>query len=151
MRQAVSWVLPTILKTGKPIHLLGVGEVDDLFDFFGQGITSMDCTLPTRMARGGQFLHRTGNTKHDTKNKFKDQIMRSQYKLDQTQLDKDCQCPTCQKYDKAYIHHLFKTQELLGYRLMTLHNIYFMTHTTQLIRDGLKNGTFEKLKKDWLG
>jgi tRNA-guanine transglycosylase len=151
MRQAVEWVLPTALKTKKPIHLLGVGEIDDLFDFFGQGITSMDCTLPTRMARGGQFLHRTGNAKHDTKNKFKDQIMHQKYKFDQSQLDKNCQCPTCQKYDKAYIHHLFKTQELLGYRLMTVHNLYFMIHTTQLIRDALNTKTFDKLKYNWLG
>lgn len=150
-RKVVEWVLPTILKTKKPIHLLGVGEVDDLFDFFGQGITSMDCTLPTRMGRGGQFLHRTGDSKHDLKNKFKDQIMRVKYKYDQTPLDPNCQCPTCQKYDKAYIHHLFKAQELLAYRLVTIHNIYFMIHTTQLIRNGFKNNTFDKLKHSWLG
>ncbi|MDP4009373.1 MAG: tRNA guanosine(34) transglycosylase Tgt [Candidatus Shapirobacteria bacterium] len=151
MKQAISYVLPTILKTKKPIHLLGVGEVTDLFDFFGQGITSMDCTLPTRMARGGQFLHRTGNQTLDTRNKFKSQIMSQKYKLDSIALDENCQCPTCQKYDRAYIHHLFKTQELLGYRLMTVHNIYFMIHTTQLIRDSLKSDTFNKLKHDWLG
>jgi tRNA-guanine transglycosylase len=151
MRDAVGWVLPTILKTGKPIHLLGVGEIDDLFDFFGQGITSMDCTLPTRMARAGLFLHRTGNSTHDYKNKFQDQIMHQKYKLDQTPLDPNCHCPTCQKYDKAYLHHLFKTQELLGYRLMTLHNLAFMIDTTQKIRDALKDGTFDKLKYNWLG
>jgi queuine tRNA-ribosyltransferase len=151
MRQVIKWVLPTINKTKKPIHLLGVGEIDDLFDFFGQGITSMDCTLPTRMGRSGQFLHRTNNPKHDLKNRFKDQIMHSKYKNDQTSLDIGCKCPTCQKYDKAYIHHLFKTQELFGYRLMTIHNLYFMIHTTQLIRNALKDGTFEKLKYNWLG
>lgn len=151
MRQAVSYALPIALKTNKPIHLLGVGEIDDLFDFFGQGITSMDCTLPTRMARGGQFLHRTGNSSHDYKNKFKNQIMNAQFKTDQTPLDPNCHCPTCQQYDKAYIHHLFKTQELLGYRLMTIHNLAFMINTTQQIRDALKNGTFNKLKYNWLG
>ena len=151
MRQAVEYCLPTALKANKPIHLLGVGEIDDLFDFFGQGITSMDCTLPTRMARGGQFLHRTGNSTHDYKNKFKSQIMNAQFKMDQTPLDPNCHCPTCQKYDKAYIHHLFKTQELLGYRLMTLHNLAFMINATQEIRDALKAGTFDKLKYSWLG
>jgi tRNA-guanine transglycosylase len=151
MREAVEYCLPIILKAKKPIHLLGVGEVDDLFDFFGQGITSMDCTLPTRMARGGQFLHRTGDVKKDMHNKFKSQIMNAKYKDDQIPLEEGCQCPTCQKYDRAYIHHLFKTQELLGYRLMTLHNIYFMVHATQLIRDSLKNGTFNELKYQWLG
>jgi tRNA-guanine transglycosylase len=151
MRQAVEWVLPTMLKAKKPIHLLGVGEVDDLFDFFGQGITSMDCTLPTRMARGGQFLHRTGDAKFDMYNRFKSQIMSARFKTDQTPLETGCKCPTCQKYDKAYLHYLFKAQELLGYRLMTLHNIYYMTHTTQLIRDALKDGTFAKLKYNWLG
>ena len=151
MRQAVSYALPTALKTGKPIHLLGVGEVDDMFDFFGAGVTSMDCTLPTRMARSGQFLHRTGDTKTDLKNGFKSQILKSKYKMDQTPLDSKCHCPTCQKYDKAYIHHLFKTQELLGYRLMTIHNLSFMINLTQQIRDTLKNGTFDKLKYTWLG
>ena len=151
MRDAVSYCLPTALKTGKPIHLLGVGEIDDLFDFFGQGITSMDCTLPTRMARSGQFLCRTGDTQTDLKNGFKNQILKSKYQLDQTPLDSHCHCPTCQKYDKAYIHHLFKTQELLGYRLMTLHNLSFMINLTQQIRDTLKDGTFDKLKYTWLG
>ena len=151
MRQAVSYALPTALKSGKPIHLLGVGEIDDLFDFFGQGVTSMDCTLPTRMARGGQFLHRTGTSTYDQRNKFKSQIMNSKYKLDQTPLDPDCHCPAGQKYDKAYLHHLFKTQELLGYRLMTLHNLSFMINTTTQIRNSLKDGTFSKLKYNWLG
>jgi tRNA-guanine transglycosylase len=151
MRKAVEWTMPIISKTKKPVHLLGVGEVDDLFDFFGQGVTSMDCTLPTRMARGGQFLHRTGDAKHDMHNKFKSQIMSPRFKMDQTPLEPGCQCPTCQKYDKAYIHHLFKAQELLGYRLMTMHNIYFMTNATKLIRAALKDGTFKNLKYNWLG
>ncbi len=151
MRQAVSYALPIALKTGKPIHLLGVGEVDDMFDFFGAGVTSMDCTLPTRMSRSGQFLHRTGDAKTDLKNGFKSQILKAKYRLDQTPLDPECHCPTCQKYDKAYLHHLFKTQELLGYRLMTIHNLAFMINLTQKIRDTLKDGTFDKLKYTWLG
>lgn len=151
MREAVSHVLPIALKTKKPIHLLGVGEIDDLFDFFGQGVTSMDCTLPTRMARGGLFLHRTSNSKHDLKNKFKSQIMKAEFKIDQSPLDPNCNCPTCQKYDKAYIHHLFKNQELLGYRLMTLHNLAFMINTTKQIRQSLKDESFKKLKYNWLG
>ena len=151
MRDAVSWVMPIISKTNKPVHLLGVGEIDDLFDFFGIGITSMDCTLPTRCARAGQFLHQTGNTTHDVRQRFHDQIMHQKYKTDQTPLDSTCQCYTCKNYDKAYIHHLFKTQELLGYRLMTLHNLKFMIDTTQKIKDSLKDGTFEKLKYSWLG
>jgi queuine tRNA-ribosyltransferase len=151
MREAVSWVLPTILKTKKPIHILGTGEIDDLFDFFGQGITSMDCTLPTRLARAGNFLNRTGNQKYDMRKRFRTQIMSSKFIKDQTPLDPNCQCSTCKNYDKAYIHHLFKTQELLGYRLMTIHNLHFMISTTQLIRDALKNQTFDKLKYSWLG
>lgn len=151
MRKAVSYVLPIALKTKKPIHLLGVGEIDDLFDFFGQGVTSMDCTLPTRMARGGLFLHRTGNSRIDLKNKFKSQIMQAKFKIDQSPLDPHCNCPTCRKYDKAYIHHLFKTQELLGYRLMTLHNLAFMINITKQIRQNLKNNSFKKLKYNWLG
>ncbi len=153
MRQAVEYVIPYIQKDSKkrPVHLLGVGEVDDLFDFFGQGITSMDCTLPTRMARGGQFLNRTGNQTHDMRSKFKSQIMWARFKEDQQPLDPHCQCYTCKNYDRAYLHHLFKAQELLGYRLMTIHNLHFMIHTTFDIRKALKDGSFESLKYSWLG
>lgn len=150
-REVISWILPTILKTKKPIHLLGAGGVNDLFDFFGQGITSMDCTLPTRMARAGQFLHRTSNQKYDMHNKFKAQIMSSTHKNEQIPLDSQCQCYTCKNYDRAYIHHLFKAQELLGYRLMTIHNLHFMINLTQQIRNTLKDGTFKKLKYNWIG
>ena len=77
--------------------------------------------------------------------------MRTKYRLDQTPLDPNCRVPTCQKYDKAYIHHLFKTQELLGYRLITLHNLAFMINLTQQIRHSLTDSTFAKLKYNWLG
>jgi len=151
MRQAVSWVLPTALTTKKPIHLLGVGEIDDLFDFFDQGITSMDCTLPTRLARSGQFFHRTGNSRFDLKNRFKSQIIKTKYQKDTTPLDSNCDCYTCQHYDKAYLHHLFKTQELLGYRLATIHNLRFVIALVENIRKTLKDNSFNKLKHQWLG
>lgn len=151
MRQAVDWVLPTILKTKKPIHLLGVGEIDDLFDFFGRGITSMDCTIPTRLGRSGYFLNRTGNIKVDLKNRFKTKIESLKFKDNQEPLDPNCNCYVCKNYDKAYIHHLFKTQELLAYQLLTYHNLAFMINTQNLIRQALKDGTFLKLKKQWLG
>lgn len=151
MRQAVSWVMPIISKTNKPIHLLGVGEIDDIFDFFGQGITSMDCTLPTRLARSGQFFHRTGNQTYDMRHRFKSQILKSKFFLDTSPLDPNCSCPTCRQYDRAYIHHLFKAQELLGYRLMTLHNLYFILDIVRQIRPALKDGSFTNLKHQWLG
>ena len=151
MREAVSWVLPTALATGKPIHLLGVGEIDDIFDFFGQGITSMDCTLPTRQARGGNFFVRTGESKTDYDNSFQDQIMHANYKDDSAPMDQNCDCYACKNYTRAYIHHLFKTQELLGYRLMTIHNIRFVIKLVEQIRVALKNGTFDELKYSWLG
>lgn len=151
MRQAVSWVMPTLLKSKKPIHLLGVGEIDDLFDFFGMGVTSMDCTLPTRMGRGGLFLNRTGHAKYDLSHKFRDQISKGKYKTDTNPLDPNCNCYACQNYDKAYIHHLYKAHELLAYRLITIHNLRFMVNTTNIIRQALKNNTFKKIKKQWLG
>jgi queuine tRNA-ribosyltransferase len=151
MRQAVDWVLPTILKTKKPIHLLGVGEIDDFFDFFSRGITSMDCTIPTRIGRSGYFLNRTGNPKTDLKNRFRTKIENLKFKDKQEPLDPNCNCYVCQNFDKAYIHHLFKTQELLAYRLLTYHNLAFMINLQNQIRKTLKNGTFSKLKKEWLG
>lgn len=151
MRKAVSWVLPRALATGKPIHLLGVGEIDDIFDFFGQGVTSMDCTLPTRQARGGNFFTRTIDSKIDMANDFQDQIMHSIYKDDPKPMDDNCDCYACKNYTRAYIHHLFKTQELLGYRLMTIHNIRFVIKLVEQIRIALKNDTFNELKYSWLG
>jgi len=111
----------------------------------------MDCTLPTRQARGGNFFIRTGNSDIDMANKFQDQIMHSIYKDDPKPLDEHCDCEACKKYDRAYIHHLFKTQELLGYRLMTIHNIRFIIKLVEDIRVALKNDTFKTLKHSWLG
>jgi len=143
MRQVVDWILPTILKTKKPIHLLGVGEIDDLFHFFGQGITSMDCTLPTRLGRAGYALSRQAG--------FKFKISNLRLKSDSAPLDPDCHCYVCQNYSRAYIHHLFKAQELLSYRLLTYHNLSFMINLQNKIRKALKNGTFLQLKREWLG
>lgn len=150
MRDAVSWVIDILLKTHKPIHLLGVGEIDDLFDFFGVGITSMDCTLPTRLGRSGQFFHRTSDQKHDLLCRFISQIMSMRFKTDPTPLDPHCHYYTCTHYDKAYLHHLFKAEELLGYRLLTIHNLSFIVGLTKLIRQSLKDNSFAKLKYSWL-
>jgi tRNA-guanine family transglycosylase len=111
----------------------------------------MDCTIPTRIGRSGYFLNRTGQTEIDVKNRFKTKIENLKFKDNQEPLDKECDCYVCKNFDKAYIHHLFKTQELLAYRLLTYHNLAFMINLQNKIRKSLKNGTFKKLKKEWLG
>ena len=133
MRSQVKWVAPYLPKD-RPVHLLGVGQVDDIVDLVGQGIDTFDCVEPTRLARMG-CVYDTKNTlgyveTHCNaslqKNEFNFDINKSIYKADLNPLDENCSCSTCINFSKAYIHHLFKQRELLGYTLLSLHNLFVM-------------------------
>ena len=152
MREAVSWALPTLLKTKKPIHLLGVGEIDDLFDFFEAGVTSMDCTIPTRLGRSGHFFYRSKNQKKDLKNRFHQDITKARYQRDSQPLDPDCSCSVCKNHSRAYLRHLFKSHELLSYRLLSYHNLHFIISLVEEIRKTIDSPPkFKSLKRSWLG
>jgi queuine tRNA-ribosyltransferase len=144
--QVLDWTLPYILPCEKPIHFLGIGEVEDIILSVEKGIDTLDCITPTRMGRMGWiFSKRCG-----VKNKFRYDITRSEFRLDKAPLEKGCNCYTCQHFTKAYINHLFRSKELLAYRLTTIHNLTFFGRLMESIRMNIHSHTFLKMKQDWL-
>lgn len=149
MIQVLDWVMP-ILPSDKPRHLLGVGEIDDIFPVVESGIDTFDCVQPTRLARVGILLVNLSNWSK-AKNKYQLDVTKSIFADDIRAPDPICQCYTCQNFSRAYLHHLFRVRELLGYRLATIHNIYFINYLVGQIRTAIKSDTLTELKKQWLG
>lgn len=128
------------LPENKPRHMLGIGEIEDLFEGAERGVDLFDCALPTRHARNGMLFTAHGRydmCRADNKEKFEP-------------IEAECGCYTCTNYTKAYVHHLFKANELLAYRLATIHNLYFIVHLVDRMREGIMNDTFFEFKKEFL-
>lgn len=136
---AVKWV-NEILPEGKPRHLLGIGEPEDLFAGVEQGVDTFDCVIPTRMARHGQLF-----TKHGKVN-----IMNAKFRNDFTPLESDCDCYTCKHYTKAYVAHLFRAKEMLAGTLASIHNLYFLVSLTKRIRQSILDSNFQEFKANFL-
>jgi queuine/archaeosine tRNA-ribosyltransferase len=142
MREQVSWVVDVIGNDKRPIHLLGVGEIDDIFDAVKMGIDTMDCVVPTRHARMGKLYRKVQSSKFKVQNYQEIDIFKSVYKGDLSPIDINCQCYTCKHLTRAYLHHLFKQRELLAYRLATIHNLYFFERLFKNIRKLIENDKF---------
>ena len=128
------------LPKEKPRHLLGIGEPEDIFIGVTAGIDTFDCVLPTRNGRtGGIFTH-----------DGKIQIPNAEFRDDFAPLDKECACPVCKQYSRAYIHHLFRTKEMLGPILASQHNLFFLTNLTKQIRNSILVGTFAEFQDEFL-
>jgi len=147
MREALSNTMP-YLPEEKYKHLLGIGEIDDIFDVIAQGIDSFDCVIPTRFGRYGIVF--TGPTEGNRKNKFRIDLNRQVFASDFTPMTKNCTCKVCTSYTRAYVHHLFKANELLAYRLASYHNVYFLTNLVKNIRESIMAGNFNQLREAWL-
>ncbi len=149
MHNILDWVVPLLPKS-KPRHLLGIGNVEDIFECVEKGIDTFDCVAPTRIARrGGLFIHsKSGGS---VKNKFRIHIKNSKFKLDKKPIDKNCSCETCKNYSRAYLSHLFRAKEQAYFKLSAMHNVNFMLRLMDEIRDSIENNNFKKLKKEWLG
>lgn len=131
----------SILPEDKPRHLLGMGqEPIDLFVGAEYGCDTFDCVGPTRMARNGSLYTKDGRIN----------IKNAKYKHDFTPLMPDCDCELCQNYTRAYLHHLFKTDEITAKILASIHNEHFVVQTTDHIRESLLDGTFQEYKKSFL-
>lgn len=137
-----------VVSDEKPRHLLGIGEVDDIFEGIERGIDTFDCVIPTRIGRTGFFFisHPIGNIK----NRFRSDIDKKEYTNDQKPLDPKCTCYTCQNFTRGYIHHLFRSRELLAYSLLSIHNVHFLVNLTKRIRESILENNFAKMKKEWL-
>lgn len=125
MRDQVKWV-SDYLPDSRPVHLLGVGQFDDILDLVKYGIDTFDCVEPTRLARMGT-IYQTDGGEID--------INKTIYKNNLETLDKNCGCYVCKNFTKSYLHHLFKQKEILGYTLATYHNLFVMERFFDKIRE----------------
>ena len=143
----VDWTTD-IVSIEKPKHLLGIGEVDDMFEIVERGMDTFDCVIPTRIARTGFFFISPpiGNME----NRFRTDIDKPQFVKDSKPLDPNCSCYTCQNFTRGYIHHIFRARELLSYNLLSIHNLHFLINLSKEIRKAIINETFPKMKRQWL-
>ena len=121
------------MPADKPRYLMGVGTPSNIVEAVARGVDFFDCVMPARNARHAKLFTWKGwlNLKNEC------------YKLDERPIDPDCQCPVCQKFSRAYIHHLFKAGEMLAMRLTVMHNLYFYNHLMEEIRQALDEGRYE--------
>lgn len=132
MLEVIETVAPLLPKE-KPRYLMGIGEPIDLVEAVARGMDMFDCVLPTRLARHGSFLIAEGR---------KD-ISRKEFELDKNPLDSTCNCYTCQHFSKSYLRHLMIEKEILGHRLLTIHNLFFLLDLMRQIRTEIEAGTFK--------
>jgi tRNA-guanine transglycosylase len=133
----------------KPRHLLGIGEIEDVFESVSRGMDFFDCVAPTRRARHGSlFISPKNGGKRQ--NSFAFHITNKRFQIDSNPIDPGCPCSVCQNFTRAYLHHLFTTNELLAFQLATYHNLFFITSLMKKIREAIAEGNFSQLKKAWL-
>ena len=128
------------LPEDKPRYLMGVGEPFDLFEGVERGVDMFDCVHPTRLARHGHAFTKYG----------KINLRNAKYKEDFTPIDTSCDCKCCQNYTKAYIRHLLISQETLGQRLLSVHNLRFLIRIMENIRESIKEDRFLEYKKEFM-
>lgn len=131
-REDVCEFTAQLLPADRPRYLMGVGTPLDILEAVHRGVDMFDCIIPTQVAKRGTVFTSRGLI----------QLRRSVYKFSDAKLDPECACPTCQKFSRAYLHHLTKTQEPLGWQLMGQHNIYFYHQLMREIRQSILENRF---------
>ncbi|MBN1484814.1 MAG: tRNA guanosine(34) transglycosylase Tgt [Chloroflexia bacterium] len=128
------------LPEERPRHLLGVGSPEDLLEGIERGVDMFDCVMPTRMARNGTLLVRSGRVN----------IRNAQYERDAGPVQEDCECYACRNFSRAYLRHLFRSREILGLRLATIHNLHFLLDLMGQARQHILAGSFARFKEQFL-
>lgn len=127
----------------RPVHFLGIGQIKDVFRFVRYGVDTFDCVIPTRLARhGAAYIKGHPGETINLKN--------AKYREDHTPLDPENGIPASTDFSKAYIHHLFKADEILGMQLLAQHNVATINRLMREIRKSIKDGTLDRLEKDWI-
>lgn len=129
------------MPKGKARYLMGVGTPDCLVEGVARGVDMFDCVFPTRVARNGMAMIHTGRM--NMKNK--------QYERDFHPIEESCGCYTCRNYTRAYIRHLYKSEELLAFRLVTIHNLYFLLQFMRDMREAIVQGNFSEFREHFMG
>ncbi len=163
MTEILDWIYPN-LDSGKPRHLLGIGTIPEIFLGVERGMDMFDAVVPTRLGRMGHILCKIRNKREKRRksDKFEDNILgvynkdrfafditKAVFGEDDSPIDPKCPCFACRNYSRAYIHHLFRSRELLAYRLATIHNVEFMMKLMAEIQQAIREGKLEKLRESW--
>ncbi|OBY25001.1 tRNA guanosine(34) transglycosylase Tgt [Leisingera sp. JC1] len=130
---------PGFLPEDKPRYLMGVGKPDDIVGAVARGIDMMDCVLPSRSGRTGQAFTRYGVVN----------IKNARHQDDPRPLDEHCSCPACANYSRAYLHHVFRSNEMISGMLLTWHNLHYFQEIMGGMREAIATGTFEVWQKDF--
>ena len=130
---------PEMLPADKPRYLMGVGKPDDIVGAVERGIDMMDCVLPSRSGRTGQVWTRRGQVN----------IKNARHMDDPRPIDEACTCPACRSYSRAYLHHVFKSQEIIASMLMTWHNLHYFQELMQGLRDAIAAGRLAAFVTDF--
>jgi queuine tRNA-ribosyltransferase len=130
----------SFLPENKPRYAMGLGTPPQLLELIARGMDMFDCVLPTRLARNGTAFAatRTLNLKN------------AEFARDKNPIEQGCACPACQEYTRGYIRHLIKAEEILGLRLITLHNLHFYLNLMRQARNTIEKGTFDEFRKDFV-
>ncbi len=135
LEETIQW-----MPKGKARYLMGVGTPDCLVEGVARGIDMFDCVFPTRVARNGMAMVHSGRM--NMKNK--------KYERDWAPLEEGCHCYTCTHYSRAYIRHLYKSEELLAFRLVTIHNLYFLLQFMTDMRQSIIDGNFSEFRENFM-
>ena len=131
---------PSQLPKETPRYLMGVGKPDDIVEAVRRGIDMFDCVLPTRSGRTGQAFTADGPLN----------MRNARFAEDRDPIEPGCPCPACTKFERAYVHHLVKSGEILGAMLMTQHNLWFYQRLLQGLREAIAEQRFDDFTSDFL-
>jgi queuine tRNA-ribosyltransferase len=138
MYEIIEAVEPYIPKD-RPRYLMGVGTPSNIIEGVARGVDFFDCVLPARNARHARLFTWDGAIN----------LKNAKYERDDGPIDASCDCPVCKRYSRAYLHHLFKSGEMLAMRLSVMHNLYFYNTLVRKIREALDEGTFESFRREY--
>jgi queuine tRNA-ribosyltransferase len=139
MLECVAWAAPA-LPADKPRYFMGIGDPIGILEVVARGVDMFDCVLPTRTARTGSALTWSGRLN----------LRNACFARDPLPLDEDCPCPACERFSRAYLRHLVTQDEILGLRLLSLHNLRFVLDLTAHAREAIERGTFSAFRRDAL-
>jgi queuine tRNA-ribosyltransferase len=129
-----------VLPSDKPRYAMGLGTPPQLIELIARGMDMFDCVLPTRLARNGTAFTSTGTLN----------LKNAEFTMDKRPIEENCRCPACREFTRGYIRHLVKAEEILGLRLITLHNLHFYFELTRTARAKIDNGTFDAFRRDFV-
>ena len=141
------------LLQDKPIHLLGIGGVRDIFAGVKKGIDTFDCVSPTRLGRHGGALiqpHYWNTAQESFHGRESINLYKACFRTDSAPIDDQCPCQTCRHYSRAYIHHLLKSKELLAMTALTIHNVSFMNRMMADIRASIAHDQLDACAQRWM-